>query len=89
MGRRYDAFPCVGTAKPDAKRGVLKLRDAALQLGISFPTIKQWIYKKDSERPDCRRTPPHPASGTGQAVVRDARQNGEGTKTSHPSRQWT
>jgi excisionase family DNA binding protein len=21
-------------------------RDAALQLGISFPTIKQWIYKK-------------------------------------------
>ena len=26
--------------------GELKLRDAALQLGISFPTIKQWIYKK-------------------------------------------
>ncbi len=26
--------------------GLLKLRDAALQLGISFPTIKQWIYKK-------------------------------------------
>jgi molybdopterin-binding protein len=26
--------------------GQLKLRDAALQLGISFPTIKQWIYKK-------------------------------------------
>ena len=24
----------------------VKLRDAALQLGISFPTIKQWIYKK-------------------------------------------
>ncbi len=24
----------------------LKLRDAALELGISFPTIKQWIYKK-------------------------------------------
>ncbi|MFZ0817754.1 MAG: TOBE domain-containing protein [Candidatus Sulfotelmatobacter sp.] len=23
-----------------------KLRDAALDLGISFPTIKQWIYKK-------------------------------------------
>jgi molybdopterin-binding protein len=23
-----------------------KLRDAALQLGISFPTIKQWIYGK-------------------------------------------
>jgi molybdopterin-binding protein len=25
---------------------LLKPRDAALQLGISFPTIKQWIYKK-------------------------------------------
>jgi molybdopterin-binding protein len=25
---------------------MLKLRDAALQLGISFPTIKQWIYRK-------------------------------------------
>jgi molybdopterin-binding protein len=25
---------------------VLTPRDAALQLGISFPTIKQWIYKK-------------------------------------------
>jgi molybdopterin-binding protein len=23
-----------------------KLRDAALELGISFPTIKQWIYKE-------------------------------------------
>jgi excisionase family DNA binding protein len=26
--------------------GLLKPRDAVLQLGISFPTIKQWIYKK-------------------------------------------
>jgi molybdopterin-binding protein len=25
---------------------LLKLNDAALQLGISFPTIKQWIYKR-------------------------------------------
>src|SRR5271166_6433006 len=25
---------------------LLMLRDAALQLGISFPTIKQWIYRK-------------------------------------------
>jgi molybdopterin-binding protein len=29
---------------------LLKLRDAALQLGISFPTIKQWIYKKKIRR---------------------------------------
>jgi molybdopterin-binding protein len=33
--------------KPARQTGeLLKLRDAALQLGISFPTIKQWIYKK-------------------------------------------
>jgi molybdopterin-binding protein len=25
---------------------LLKLPDAALQLGVSFPTLKQWIYKK-------------------------------------------
>lgn len=24
----------------------LQLRDAALQLGISFPTLKQWIYRE-------------------------------------------
>jgi len=32
-------------SNPD-QSGLLQLRDAALQLGISFPTIKQWIYKK-------------------------------------------
>jgi molybdopterin-binding protein len=33
--------------KTNGKPGeLMKLRDAALQLGISFPTIKQWIYKK-------------------------------------------
>jgi molybdopterin-binding protein len=33
--------------KPGQKTAeLLKLHDAALQLGISFPTIKQWIYKK-------------------------------------------
>jgi len=25
---------------------LLRLPDAALQLGISYPTLKQWIYKK-------------------------------------------
>jgi len=36
-----------GTRRPEqGNEEVLKLRDAALQLGISFPTIKQWIYKK-------------------------------------------
>lgn len=34
-------------SKSGQKSGeLLKLRDAALELGISFPTIKQWIYKK-------------------------------------------
>jgi len=34
-------------AKLGVENGELsKPRDAALQLGISFPTIKQWIYKK-------------------------------------------
>ncbi len=28
---------------------LLTPRDAAVQLGISFPTIKQWIYKKKLE----------------------------------------
>jgi molybdopterin-binding protein len=32
---------------PTSRReSLLHLRDAALQLAISFPTIKQWIYKK-------------------------------------------
>jgi molybdopterin-binding protein len=36
-----------GNAQAGRRKGeLLKLRDAALQLGISFPTIKQWIYKK-------------------------------------------
>src|ERR1700720_2537255 len=26
--------------------GLVKLRDAALKLCVSFPTIKQWIYKR-------------------------------------------
>ena len=30
----------------DHIEALLKPRDAALELGISFPTIKQWIYKK-------------------------------------------
>jgi len=33
-------------ARDSQSEEMLQLRDAALQLGISFPTIKQWIYKK-------------------------------------------
>jgi molybdopterin-binding protein len=38
--------PSPRTTSGQENEGLLKLRDAALQLGISFPTIKQWIYKK-------------------------------------------
>jgi len=35
-----------GESQQDGKdKGLLKLREAALELRISFPTIKQWIYK--------------------------------------------
>ena len=41
------SFRCQGTDNPSQKNEeLLKLREAALQLGVSFPTIKQWIYKK-------------------------------------------
>jgi|SRR5579863_765787 molybdopterin-binding protein len=33
-------------APANPREEMLKLRDAALELGVSFPTIKQWIYKK-------------------------------------------
>jgi molybdopterin-binding protein len=47
MGWLYDSVPMRRKAKSGLVAGdLLKLRDAALQLGISFPTIKQWIYKK-------------------------------------------
>ena len=39
-------MPRNAKAEPKNSEELLKLRDAALQLGISFPTIKQWIYKK-------------------------------------------
>jgi molybdopterin-binding protein len=38
-------MPAIGKSE-GRPQGLLQLRDAALQLGISFPTIKQWIYKK-------------------------------------------
>lgn len=35
------------TRRPEERaEDLLQLRAAALELGISFPTIKQWIYKK-------------------------------------------
>jgi molybdopterin-binding protein len=43
----YDFVPMRRSGKFGRKNEeLLQLRDAALQLGISFPTIKQWIYKK-------------------------------------------
>jgi molybdopterin-binding protein len=43
----YDFFLVRRKRQPGSEpEEMLRLRDAALQLGISFPTIKQWIYKK-------------------------------------------
>jgi molybdopterin-binding protein len=43
----YDSVPMAKKTKSrPVAEDLLKLRDAALQLGISFPTIKQWIYRK-------------------------------------------
>ncbi|HVR23357.1 MAG TPA: TOBE domain-containing protein [Candidatus Polarisedimenticolia bacterium] len=39
-------MPRKAKSEPKKNEELLKLRDVALQLGISFPTIKQWIYKK-------------------------------------------
>ena len=45
--RLYDFVQMARGAKPGQQESeLLRLRDAALQLGISFPTIKQWIYRK-------------------------------------------
>ena len=38
-------MPRDGQSEP-RNEGLLKLRDAALDLGVSVPTVKQWIYKK-------------------------------------------
>jgi molybdopterin-binding protein len=35
-----------GRQSEPRKEELLKLREAALDLGISVPTLKQWIYKK-------------------------------------------
>jgi molybdopterin-binding protein len=35
-----------GKQSKPRKEELLKLREAALDLGISVPTLKQWIYKK-------------------------------------------
>jgi molybdopterin-binding protein len=47
VAERDDFFPMHSNGKAREKnQELLKLPDAALQLGISVPTIKQWIYKK-------------------------------------------
>jgi molybdopterin-binding protein len=44
---RYDCVPMQKNAESEGNaEGLLKPREAAVQLGISFPTIKQWIYTK-------------------------------------------
>ena len=38
--------PKARRSKPNKDENLVKLRDAALELCVSFPTIKQWIYKR-------------------------------------------
>jgi hypothetical protein len=61
--------------KSEGNMGLLKLRDAALQVGISFPTIKQWIYKQNSKQSDCGRTSSHPAERGGRIAVQNPGQD--------------
>ncbi len=42
---RFVAMQSTGKSRPKAEE-LLRLPDATSQLGISLPTIKQWIYKK-------------------------------------------
>lgn len=47
LPRRYDFAPMKKQRKPQrstAAENFLRPRDAAVQLQISYPTIKQWIY---------------------------------------------
>jgi molybdopterin-binding protein len=44
--RLYDFDPMTNGRSGRKTEELLKLREAALELGISFPTIKQWIYRK-------------------------------------------
>jgi len=49
LPRRYDFAPMKKQRKPQrntAAENFLRPRDAAVQLQISYPTIKQWIYHR-------------------------------------------
>jgi molybdopterin-binding protein len=46
IASRYDSASMSGKSKAKKSGELLKLREAALELGISFPTIKQWIYRR-------------------------------------------
>jgi hypothetical protein len=56
---------------------LLKLREAALELRVSFPTIKQWIYKGKI----------HSVQTAGGAPVPHPGEDGSGTIPSFASRQ--
>ena len=69
---------------------LLHLPDAASQLGISVPTIKQWIYKKKIR--SIRTTGGHhriPQSGVGPPALQNSRQDGGRTQPQHEPRQRT
>ena len=60
----YSVGNSENTAMPTQK--LFTPRDAAQVLGISYPTLKQWIYKKqDPHSEDGRRPPSHPRKRSG------------------------
>jgi hypothetical protein len=70
--------------------GLLKLRDAALPLGISFPTIKQWILQEeDSKQSDCGRTSSYPAERSGQIAFQNPWLDRATTQRRNPAREWS
>ena len=69
---------------------LLTLRDAALQLGISFPTIKQWIYKKKiRSNPTAGGHHRVPAERSGQIAFKNPWQDRAATQGINPAREWS
>jgi excisionase family DNA binding protein len=67
----------------------VRLRDAALQLGISYPTIKQWIYKKkirSNQTPGGRHRIPQ--SEVDRLLFRTRGKTEPQRKEETPAREW-
>ena len=76
--------------KPGRKtEELLKLREAALELGVSFPTIKQWIYKKKIR--SIKTAGGHhriPQREVDRLLYRTRGKTEGGARIRHPAREW-